>query len=71
MLSSCAKLSQFEENVLNAWGETPAVKKLLKNEGKFALVFGWDSGVGMSILATVKDKAGNILSKDITDYNSW
>jgi hypothetical protein len=66
----------FELNIREAvllaeWLETRAARKLLKNGAKLALVFSNGSGIGTSVEAKLRDKDGNELSKDITDYLSW
>lgn len=64
-------ISIFEEDAVNRWLKTRKVQKLLKNGGSWALVFNRSSGIGVAVTATVMDVDGNVLSKDITDYETW
>lgn len=46
------------------------VKKVL-GDGEFALVFSRQSGIGVSVVASVKNRDGTIISENVTDYSAW
>lgn len=66
-----AVLTPTERATLDAWLKKSPVKKLLKNGGRIALVWGPSTGIGVPVTAAVMDQDGNELSLNITDYLSW
>jgi hypothetical protein len=66
-----AVLTPTERFTLDAWLKKNKVKKLLKNGGRIALVWGPNTGIGVPVTAAVMDQDGKELSLDITDYSSW
>jgi hypothetical protein len=64
-------LNELQEGMAANWLQKPAVRKLMANEGSFAVVFGPSNGIGRATMVTVKDKDGNTLMLDVTDVGSW
>lgn len=66
-----AVLTPTERLTLDTWLKKNKVKRLLKNGGRIALVWGPSNGIGVPVTAAVMDKDGKELSLDITDHSSW
>ncbi len=64
-------LNELEEITLQRWLSMRSVKKILKNDGQLAVIFSNGGGIGVVVEAIIRDKNGNELSKDITDYGNW
>ena len=46
-------------------------KALMRNSGTLALLFSRSSGIGVFVIAKIRDADGNEVKMDITDYTSW
>lgn len=60
-----------EEEAIDKFMLRPEVQRALANGGRFALVFGPHTGIGVPVTATVQDKHGNVYSEDVTDIGAW
>ena len=63
-------LQRHEELKVIEWLKSAKVQKLVKKGADFAIVFSRKSGIGVTVTATVK-LDDEILSEDITSYESW
>ena len=63
-------LKRDEELKVIEWLKSPKVQKLVKKGADFAVVFSRKSGIGVTVTATVK-LGDEILSEDVTSYESW
>jgi len=63
-------LNERERTLLQTWKASKPVQKLLKNGAQLALLF-TQTGIGVHTEAKVRDRDGNELSIDLTDYGSW
>jgi hypothetical protein len=68
--SSFSLLHQTEELRVIEWLKSRKVQRLIKKGDDLAIVFSRKSGIGVTVTATVK-LGDTILSKDVTDYESW
>ena len=62
-------LTWEEQSNLAQFLEGPA-KKMLDKGAQWALVFSAGSGIGTSVMVTVK-LGDDVLEEDITDYSCW
>jgi len=63
-------LASSEERAVIEWLKSRKVQRLVKKGADFAIVFSRKSGIGVTVTATVK-LGDEILSEDVTSYESW
>lgn len=63
-------LNREEELKIIEWLKSPKVQKLVKRGADFAIIFSRKSAIGVTVTATVK-LGDQILSEDVTSYESW
>ncbi len=63
-------LERSEELMIIEWLKSPKVQRLVEKGADFAVVFSRKSGIGVTVTATVK-LGDQILSQDVTSYDSW
>jgi hypothetical protein len=64
-------LHRSEELKVIEWLKSEKVQALVKQGADFAIVFSRSSGIGVSIIATVKAPDGTIISDNVTSYDTW
>ena len=65
------ELNENEKASLEAFLARPKAVRLMNNSGWLALLFTRASGIGVTSIAKIRDKDGNELEENITDYGAW
>jgi hypothetical protein len=63
-------LTRRQHRMIADWYQTDEVRQVFSKEALVALVYDTSSGIGTKVTITVKS-GDTILSKDITDFESW
>jgi hypothetical protein len=63
--------NQKELDAAWAFLNTERVRFLIRAGGSWALVFGPTNGIASPVTVTVKGINGEIISQNVTDYESW
>lgn len=65
-------LSPLELAAINTFLSKPNVKKILSGGGRWAIVFGPSTGIGMPVEVTAQSADGSVtLREDVTDVSCW
>lgn len=65
-------LSLAEEDAVNTFLCKPNVKKILSDGGRWALVFGPATGIGLPVEVTAQSADGLVtIRQDVTDVSCW
>ena len=73
-MSKIYHINDIEQKAIDEFLLRTDVQQVLTggDGGEFSLVFSRQSGIGVSVIASVKDSDGTVtISENVTDYGCW